>query len=75
MHSIHTHLDWSPSSTNESTLSLLRYKGVGGPGGEKCELAGTNQQRSETQNEVHKMHQIHTIYGLQAALLDETTHC
>ena len=46
-----THLEWSPSSTNESTLSFLRYKGVGGPGGEKGKLAGTNQQRSETQND------------------------
>ena len=60
---------------NESTSSLLRYKAAGGPGGEKGELARTNWQRSETQNDVYKMRQIHTIYGLQAALPDETTRC
>jgi hypothetical protein len=38
---------------------------VGGPGGKKGELAGTNQQRLETQNDVHKMHQIHTIMGFK----------
>ena len=71
-----THLEWSPSSTNESTLSLLRYgKGAGGPGGEKSELAGTNRQRSETQNDVYKMHQTHTGYGRQETLPDETTRC
>ena len=48
---------------------------MGGPGGEKGELAGTNWQRSETQKDVYKMHQIHSTYGLQAMLPDETTHC
>jgi hypothetical protein len=72
---LNTYLEWSPSSVNESLLSFLRYKGAGGPGGEKGELAGTNQQRSETQNGVYKMHQICTTYGLQATLPDETTYC
>jgi len=38
---------------NESILLLLRYKGAGRPEGEKDELAGTNRQRSETQNDVY----------------------
>ena len=67
-----THLEWPPSSTNECTSSLLRYKGAARPGGEKGELAGTNQQRSETQNNACKMYQIDTIHCLQAALPDET---
>jgi hypothetical protein len=70
-----THPKWSPSSTNESTSSFLRYKGAGGPGGEKGELAGTNRQRPETQNDGYEMYQIHTVYRLQATLPDETTHC
>ena len=72
---LNTHLKWSPNSVNESTSSFLRYKGAGGPGGEKSELAGTNRQRSETQNDVYRMHQIHTGYGCQATLPDETTCC
>ena len=64
-----THPKWSPSSTNESTSSFLRYKGAGGPGGEKGELAGTNRQRSETQNDMFKMHQIHTIDEIPAELV------
>ena len=66
------HLEWSPSSTNGCTSSLVRYKGAGRPGGEKGELVGTTQQRSEIQNDVHKMYKIDTIYGLQAGLPDET---
>jgi hypothetical protein len=58
---------------NKSTSSLLRYKGAGGPGGKKGKLAGTNWQRSETQNNVYKMRQIHTICGLRSVLPDETT--
>ena len=72
---LNTHLEWSISGTNEITSLLLRYKGVGGPGGEKGELAGTNWQRSETQNDVYKMHQIHAGYGRQATLPDEATRC
>ena len=72
---LNTHLEWSLSGTNKSTSLLLRYKGVGGPGGEKGELAGTNRQRSETQNDVYKVLQIHTSYGPQETLPDETTRC
>jgi len=63
------------TAMNESTSLLLRYKGAGGPGGEKGELAGTNWQGSETQNDVYKMHQINTSYGCQAMLPNETTCC
>jgi len=48
-----THLELSPSGMNESTSLLLRYKGAGRPGGEKGELAGMNQERSETQNDIY----------------------
>jgi hypothetical protein len=33
----------SLSSKTERTSSLMRYKGAGGPGGEKGDLAGNNQ--------------------------------
>ena len=65
-----TYLELSPSSTNESTSLFLRYKGAGGPGGEKDELAGTNRQRSETQNDGYKMHQIHTVDEILAEIVD-----
>ena len=45
-------LEFSPSSVNESTSSLLRHKEVGGPGGE---LARTNWLKSEMQNDVDKI--------------------
>jgi hypothetical protein len=60
---------------NESTSSFLRYKGARGPGGEKGELAGTNQQRAETQNDVFKMHQIHTIDEIPAESVDVIPCC
>jgi hypothetical protein len=43
-------------------MNITGYKEAGGPGGENGELAGTNRQRSETQNDMYRMHQIHTTY-------------
>ena len=65
----------SPSCVDECTSLLLRHKGVGGPRGAKSELAGTNQQRREMQNNVYIMYHIHTINGLQAILLDAIPCC